>query len=271
MNDAVIVPIFVVIDDVLRALGHRTDPRAQTSDAEVLTVATVAACQFQNHHERALGVMRGMGYLSGPLSLSRFNRRLHALAHWFLWLLDLLCEVFAFGDATFTLDSLPLPVCHRARATRCKKLRGAEYYGYCAAKKERFFGWRLHLVCSSAGVPVGFTLLPASRHDLNAVHDLAQCLPTGATLYGDKAYNSGDDEAWLAGEWGIRLVPIRRKNMAPNSEKERKELRHQRAVIEGVNSQLAAWGVQRLHARTQAGFTIKVRATLLALVVVNAL
>lgn len=33
MNDSMIVPIFVVIDDALRAFGHRTDPRARTRDA----------------------------------------------------------------------------------------------------------------------------------------------------------------------------------------------------------------------------------------------
>jgi len=38
-----------------------------------------------------------------------------------------------------------------------------------------------------------------------------------------------------------------------------------------VNSQLVAWGVQRLHARTCTGFAIKLLASLLALVVVNAL
>jgi len=37
-----------------------------------------------------------------------------------------------------------------------------------------------------------------------------------------------------------------------------------------VNSQLAAWGVQRLHARTHEGFVIKLLASLLALVCRNA-
>ena len=81
-----------------------------------------------------------MHFLSGSLSPSRFNRRLHALASRFGLALDLLCELFAFGTAAFTLDSLPVPVCHRVRAKRCKKVRGAACYGYCVAKKEKFFG-----------------------------------------------------------------------------------------------------------------------------------
>ena len=127
MNDTLIVTIFTVIDDVMATLGHRTHVLAHSGDSEVLTVATVAACYFQNHHQRALSVLRGLHYLSGSLSLSRFNRRLHALAHWFSWLLDLLCELFAFRAAAFTIDSLPVPVCQRVRARRSRKVQGSAY------------------------------------------------------------------------------------------------------------------------------------------------
>jgi DDE family transposase len=269
MNDTMIVTVFVVIDDVMRALGHRTHPLAGASDAEVLTVATIAACQFQNHHERALCVMRGMGYLSGPLSLSRFNRRVHRLADWFAVLLDLLGEAFATGEA-FALDSLPLPLCRRARAGRCRKVRGRDFCGWCAAKRERFFGWRLHLVVTPQGVPVAFDLLPARLHDLTPVHELVAGIPEGARVYGDKAYNSAPDERTVLAESGVRLVPVRRANMAPNPVDERVGLRRYRAVVEGVNSQLTAWGIQRLPARTNEGVLVKVFASLFALLCANA-
>jgi hypothetical protein len=269
MNDDVIVPIFVVIDEVMTLLGHRSHPQAGASDSEVLTVAVVAACQFQNHHARALGMMHALHYLSGDLSVSRFNRRLHALADWLPLLLDLLGEVLAKG-AAFVIDSLPLPVCRRARAGRCRKVRGAVYYGYCAAKEEKFFGWRLHLIVTPTGVPVSFEILPASLHDLTPVHELIERIPGGAWVYADKGYNSGDDEAVIEGETGVRLVPIRKANMEPNAWEERIGLREYRKKIETVNSQLAAWGVQRLHARTNAGFMLKVWASLVALLCVNA-
>ncbi len=156
MNDTLIVTTFVLLDDLMQWHGHRSDVRAVASDSEVLTVAVIAAAQFANHHERALCVLRGMHSLSGSLSLSRLDRRLHALAHWFTLALDLLGEQFAVGAAAFTLDSLPVPVCRRVRAPRCTKVQGSAYYGYCAAKEEQFFGWRLHLVCTGTGVPVGF-------------------------------------------------------------------------------------------------------------------
>jgi hypothetical protein len=270
MNDTLIVTVYVILDDLLRALGHRTDPRAQTSDSEVLTVGVIAACQFANHHERALCVLRGMGYLSAPLSISRFNRRCHALAHRLSAALDLLAAVFATGDV-FVIDSVPLPVCRRARAARCRKVRGKEYYGYCAAKEEKFFGWRLHLVITPDRIPVSFDLVPASYHDLTPVHELMERLPSGALVYADKGYNSADDEAWIEGETGIRLVPRRRENMVANTLEEWFGLRRYRGRVETVGSQLEAWGVQRLHARTHEGWVLKVLASLFAVLCANAL
>jgi hypothetical protein len=269
MNDDVIVATFVVLDELLRLAGHRDHVLAGVSDAEVLTVAVVAAAAFQNHHARALQVMLGMHYLSGRLSTSRFNRRLHALADWFGLALATLGDLFATGEA-FILDSLPLPVCRRVRARRCRKVRGRAYCGYCAAKRETFFGWRLHLVVTPQGVPVAFALLPAACHDLTPVHELTVCLPAGSCAYGDKAFNSKADEASILAATGVRLVPIRKANMQTNRGDDKLALRAYRPRVETTNSQLEAMGIQRLHARTNPGFELKVHASLLALTILNA-
>jgi Transposase DDE domain len=268
MSDGLIVAAYVMIDDVMRSLGHRSHPAAHLTDAEILLVAVVAALYFQNHHERALQVLYLARYLSRSLSTSRFNRRLHALADWLGLLLDALGAVFAQGEA-FLLDSLPLPVCRRVRARRCRKVRGREYCGYCAAKRERFFGWRLHLVCTLEGVPVAFDLLPASLHDLTPVHELTAGLARAASVYADKAYNSAADEASILAGTGVRLVPQHRANMRPNLWADKLAIREFRKRIETLNSQCEAMGLQRLRARTHAGFELKVHASLLALVCAN--
>ncbi len=269
MDDDFIVTAFVIIDKTMAALGHRDDVRAQASDAEVLTVAVVAAKYFQNHLARAVQIMHLGRYLSGPLSVSRFNRRLHRLADWLGLLLETLGTLFAAGEA-FLIDSMPVPVCKRARARRCRKVSGKAFCGYCAAKKERFFGWRLHLVCTAAGVPVAFDLLPGALHDLTPVHELVYGLPAGAAIYADKAYNAGDDEASILADTGARLVPLRKANMRPNDWADKLVLRAHRKRIETLFSQLAAMGVQRLHARTNAGLELKLHASLLAVTISNA-
>ncbi len=65
-------------------------------------------------------------------------------------------------------------------------------------------------------------------------------------------------------------MPRRKKNMAPNTLGEWFGLRRYRGRVETVNSQLEAWGVQRLHARTHEGWLCKVLASLFALFCLNA-
>jgi len=269
MDATWIITAFVLIDTLMEHLDHRSHKLAQVPDSEVVLVAVVAAKYFQNHHERALCVLREAHYLSGRLDLTRFNRRLHKLADLLAWIASTLGELFLHGQV-FVIDSIPLPVCRRVRARRCGKVRGREYCGYCAAKKEKFFGWRLHLICTPEGIPVSFALLPAAFHDLTPVHELAYLLPSGARLFGDKAFNSADDEASLLKETGVRLIPIRKANMKPHDwfidELELREYRH---TIETVNSQLEKMGVERLYARTNAGFELKVLASVIALACTN--
>ena len=269
MNDSYIVTTYVVIDDILKAHGYKDDCRANGTAAEILTVGVIAAKYFQNHHERALCMMTRLGYVHG-LSVSRFNRRLHALRDWLYNIVSVLTELFVTGE-TFIIDSMPLPVCKRARASRCKKVRGKAYCGYCAAKQEKFFGWRLHLICSAEGIPVSFDLLPAAQQDLTPIHELTFSLPNGATVFGDKGYISDPDAAAIFAACGVRFVAVRRRNMAPNSWADEYDLRCYRKRIETLYSQCEAMALQRLHVRTNHGLDLKLWATLLALAFTNIL
>ena len=132
MNATWIITVFVIIDTLMERLDHHSDVRAQVPDAEILTTAVVAAKFFQNHHERTVCILRECHYLSGTISVSRFNRRLHALSDWLPLILETLAELSRRGEV-FVIDSMPVPVCRRARARRCRKVRGRIFCGYCAA------------------------------------------------------------------------------------------------------------------------------------------
>ncbi len=271
-DDALIVAIYVMIDDTMKTLGHRSHCLSSLSDAEVLTIAVLAARYYGHHHARAVGQLAGSAYVPRAISPSRFNRRLHALADWLELFLDTLGDGVVRGQAAVcdvVVDRLPLPVCRRVRAWRCRKVRGRAYCGYCAAKKEKVFGWRLHLVCTTAGVPVACALLPAGYHDLTPIHELLYGLPPDAWVYADKAYNSAPDEASIRDDTGVRLVPIHKDKMIPHTAAERAGLRTFRTAIETVNSQAEAMGIQHLRARTNAGFALKVAASVLALTCAN--
>lgn len=252
-----------MIDDVLELIGHTDDTRTRVSSAEILTVAIVAAKYFQNHHERALCLLQQTGYLP-KLSVSRFNRRLHALQDILLLIVSLLGEMMATGTV-FVIDTMPVAVCKQVRAARCRKVQGDDYLGYCASKREYSCGWQLHLVCDATGVPVAFELLPARWDALTLVQDLLSPLPEGSVVVADKGYISDKDQQLSYINGRVRLVPKQRRNMCGNTAEDAELIRAHRSRIETVNGQLEKRGLQRLHARTNPGFALKVLASLLAL------
>ena len=86
-------------------------------------------------------------------------------------------------------------------------------------------------------------LLPGGLHDLTPSHELCYGLPEGATVYGDKGYNAAVDEATILAVSRVRLVPIRKANMAPDAWADKLALREYRKRIAVLFSQLAAMGV----------------------------
>jgi len=67
---------------------------------------------------------------------------------------------------------MPLPVCKRVRARHNKKVQGRIYCGFCAAKKEKFYGFRLHLIVDLEGIPVAVEIMPGAYHDLDSLYEL---------------------------------------------------------------------------------------------------
>ena len=268
MDATWIITTFVLIDTAMTNLDHQTDVRAGVPDSEIVTVALVAAKYFANNHRIALTVMRQLHYLSGAISHSRLNRRLHALRDWMDNLPEVLSDMCS-TSSIYIIDSMPIPVCRRARAKRCTKVRGAQYNGTCHAKNERYFGWKLHLICDRAGIPARFALRPARSHDTTAVDDLACRLPFGSVLLGDRGYVSEPLCHHLDARYGVTMIAIHRANMKPNTPAEQRLLRTHRKRIETCNSQLEKMGVARLHARLTAGVTLKIAASLCALSVTN--
>ncbi len=48
-----IITIYAIIDDLLRAIGHKEDCRRNMTDAEVITTVVAAAMFFNGNHTKA--------------------------------------------------------------------------------------------------------------------------------------------------------------------------------------------------------------------------
>lgn len=127
MNANWIITAFVFIETLMERFGYHRNKCAQAPASEVMLIAVVAAKSFHHHHERAVCILYQTRYVSEPLAVSRFNRRLHKLADWHTFLVITLGELLGQGDV-FAIDSMPLPVCLRVRARCCRKGTGTGMY-----------------------------------------------------------------------------------------------------------------------------------------------
>ena len=76
--DTNIVLIYCLCDDLLKWQHHRDDPQCVVSDAEVMTIAIVAAMYFGGNQCLAWLLLSEQGYIKRTIGRSRFCRRLNA-------------------------------------------------------------------------------------------------------------------------------------------------------------------------------------------------
>jgi hypothetical protein len=67
----------------------------------------------------------------------------------------------AYHDQLHMIDGLPMPVCKFAQAHFSRVFKGDAAYGYCATKKERYYGFRGHILINSIGVVTAATFTKA--------------------------------------------------------------------------------------------------------------
>jgi hypothetical protein len=124
------------------------------------------------------------------------------------------------------------------RAPRCRSFKGSAAYGYCAAKKQTYYGFHGHLLVSASGVISGFSLTPANGSEREALWDLVE--PIRGLLIGDKGYLSATLQQELS-HVGIRLETAVRSNMSEHrSPADLKLLTRVRRLVETVIGQLVA-------------------------------
>jgi hypothetical protein len=253
------VAIYVFFDDILKSMNYKEPESRKTSDAEIITVILIAAQYFGGNIEKSLCFVRSTGLMPHMLGKSRFNRRLHKIG-------ELLSELFFYvGQAvkdmnlqtTYSIDSFPVEVCHNIRICRSKIVQGEQYRGRCASKRTYFYGFKVHMIVTSDGVPVEFTFTTGNVHDLDGFKQMPVNLPQGSEILADAAYTDYLLEEMLLDD-GIKLMAARKSN----SKKSHSPcvdylISIQRKRIETAFSDIAKYMPKKIHAVTEKGFLIK--------------
>ena len=201
-------------------LRHSNNGHPDFTDAEIITIALVGELQGEDSqrgwHKK---VHKSWRFLFPRLcDRTRYGRRLRRLRVPMAHLQQHLCFLIGASlDRYRVVDSFPLSLCHLRRVN--SSTQPFAYHastGYCASKKEHYYGMTLQLLCDLRGIPTFLVCTPAHAHDLVGfealVQDLADAGLTGLTLavVADKGYVGQDFIAQMKHRYGIELMPIPR-------------------------------------------------------------
>jgi hypothetical protein len=104
--------------------------------------------------------------LLSKIERSVYNRRRRNLLNHIDVIRLKLASFFNDFENYFVVDSMPLEVCKLSRSTRskvCKEnISTIPNKGYCASQGSRYYGYKLHAICSVSGVFQSIDLSPAS-------------------------------------------------------------------------------------------------------------
>jgi len=195
-----------------------TPTNRNISDAELITTVLVSAIYFSGHHEKAMSFMSSTKMITHMLSKSRFNRRLHQIRDLiidlFFQLSSLIKELNISSE--YSIDSFPVSTCDNIRIKRTRLVQGEIYRGKKVSMRRYFYGYNIHLLCTSDGIPVEYTFLPGSRHDSNALKQMPLQLPPGSRIYADSAYTNYSIEDMLKDAENIDLLVAGKSNSKEN-------------------------------------------------------
>jgi hypothetical protein len=269
--NTLLTALYVRIDDDLvphRRIGRR--PRL--TDAELLTLAVAQVLLGVHSEARWLRLIPAalpgaFPYLPGQ---SGYNKRLRGALPLLKHVIRALAaDTDLWTDPVWLVDSTPVE-CARSRPTvQRSNLAGFAGYGYCASHSRYFWGLRLHLVCTPAGLPITWALAHPKLDErqllMSALDHDAHLLTArpGLLLIADKGYASAELDDYLHRR-GVELLRPAYRNRAPRPGQAL--LAPIRQLIESVNDTLKGQLDLELHGgRTLPGVTARVAQRLLAL------
>lgn len=253
------VAIYVLLDDIFKAVGHPEDAQRRVNDALLITTLMVACRYFGGNIEKARLYMLDE-HCPHMLSKSQFNRRMHRNQ-------DLLQQVFEFfatvfiennPKKNFLIDSFPVSVCHNIRISRCKLLDQEIFRGKCASKRTYFYGFKVGVLTTEEGLPVEIAFLPASCFDSKFLNRMHFNLPPGSSIFSDCAFQDYNVEDITPALDQCTWEVCRKKNTTRGDIYQitlwKKQMRRQ---IESSFSAITNLFPHAIHAVTANGFLIK--------------
>jgi DDE family transposase len=270
--DSFLTAVYTVVDDLYRerlaaALRRRPGPAPALSDSEVLTLAICAEWGTWDS-ERGFWrfARRRLRHLFPRLvDQSEFNRRRRSLYPALAAIQRAVAERLGANlERERLLDTKPVAVMVLKRQDdRGLAFDGRAAVGWCQAKRQYYYGFKLVLALTLDGVIVRYDLVPANVDDREAA---AEVLEAGCRYWADKGFFGREcQREWRVADGAeVRAEPPHGARAAwPRAFA---YLAHRvRQLIEVVNAQLEGqFRIERTLAKSLWGLVTRVQAKLTA-------
>ena len=261
---------FVLVDDWyqrkgVHLLGRTVGSKPEFSDSEILTLM-LAIDFFEFTSERRFVAFLRANYLTlfpKLLDQSQYNRRARSLRY----LLNALRQDWAADlgvqfEQHFLLDTTPVQAVGYRRDKRQSDFRGSAEYGYCAARRLKYYGYKLVMLTTLDGTPYSFELVPANTDERAAADEILDTLPSDSNAWSDKGFIS---EEWQT-DWfrqGLQVWTTKRENQKVQNPPEFDRLLNSvRERVEGAFDLLKEGGrsVEHTLAHTVTGLCTRIIA-----------
>ena len=251
-----IITVFCLIDDEMKKVlkGKKLRSRGrhpELTDSEVITMEVVgeflgidcdkSIWEYFNRHWKSF-----FPKIPDRSNFSRQAANLYAIKHALQE--QLAASLGGLSEELHLIDGLPIPVCKFARAFFSKVFKGEVTYGYCATKKETYYGFRGHIVISGTGVITSATFTAANKDERDVCPELVENIR--GILLGDKGYIRPQLEEELKKQELHLQTPLRDNMKDDRPTSFRKWMVGTRRLIETVIGQLAErFNLEKVRAR----------------------
>ena len=262
---------FVLIDDWYQSKCYHRSTIGRTvemMDSEILTlIVAMDFLEFTSERHYLEFIRANYKYLFPKLlEQSQYNRRVRDLTPILeslrlTWANDLGLAI----ERYFLLDTTPVMALGYYRDKSRSDFLGSAGYGYCSARKLKYFGYKVVLLSTIDGIPGFLEVVPANTDERAAANEVLGRLHPNSLIIGDKGFIGKN---WQS-EWPeINILTSHRENQKKQLPKFiEKMINGVRERIEGVYKLAKEGGrtIEHNLARTVEGMVSRIVAKITGL------
>ena len=253
----------IILKELTKISGHIKTTKQirlpKMSDLELVALNITAEYMSINSELQLFRCISGT-VLDGKIERSVYNKRKRKLFPYIEKIRQTLSNKFADFTDVFIVDSTPIEICKISRANRsaiCTTDEIKPSFGYCAAQKSRYFGYKLHAVCDKNGIFHSFDFSPANVHDVNYLNDIKENFQN-CLLIGDRGYISKEIQMDLFNYSRINLSVPMRKNQHDFVEFSRMKSKIRKRIETNISQLCGQFTINTNFAKTFQGLATRI-------------